>query len=165
VEPAQFEKKEGHAGQAPAAKRRRRNIVLTKDEQAARIRALAQRAALSWAEEGDESTGLKVVVLKHMFAPGELDAPGAADELAEEVADEAGKLGEIGRLSVFAGHAECPIMVRFKSAGAAAEALSVFNGRFFGGRRIVCEYWDGKTDYRCGAGAGAARRCGHARLS
>ena len=40
-------------------------------------------------------------------------------------------------------------MVKFASAGAAAEALSVFNGRYFGGRRVTAEFWDGKERFAC----------------
>ena len=39
-------------------------------------------------------------------------------------------------------------MIRYKSPGAAAEAISKFNNRWFGGRLVKCEYWDGKTEYR-----------------
>lgn len=73
---------------------------------------------------------------------------GAADELGEDVAEEASKLGEVVKLSVFSKHSDGPIVIRFKSAGAAVEAISLFNGRFFGGRKITCEFWDGQTDFR-----------------
>jgi hypothetical protein len=71
----------------------------------------------------------------------------AAGELAEEVGEECEKLGEVSRITVFSAHPEGVVMVRFKSAGAAAEALSVFNGRYFGGQLVTCEFWDGATDY------------------
>ncbi len=58
------------------------------------------------------------------------------------------QLGEVERMTVFSKHADGVIMVRYKSAGAAAAALSAFDKRFFGGRQLQCNYWDGKTDYR-----------------
>ena len=58
-----------------------------------------------------------------------------------------GKLGEIQRLVVHPEHPEAPIVVRFKSTGAATAAISAFNGRWFGGRRITCDFWDGITDF------------------
>lgn len=76
------------------------------------------------------------------------------------MAEEATKLGEVVRLSVFSQHPDGPILIRFRSAGAAVEAISAFNGRFFGGRRITCEFWDGKTDYRCVRGGGGGGRMG-----
>ena len=36
-----------------------------------------------------------------------------------------------------------------KSAGAASQAVSSFNQRWFGGRQIQCEFWDGQTDFKC----------------
>lgn len=44
----------------------------TAEEQAAKFKALEQQAELSWAEEGDDVPGLKVITLKHMFAPEEV---------------------------------------------------------------------------------------------
>ena len=75
----------------------------------------------------------------------------AQEELAADVRGEASKIGEIHRLVVHGAHPEAPIVVRFKSSGAATAAISVFNGRWFGGRRITCEFWDGQTDYGGGA--------------
>jgi hypothetical protein len=80
VAPAQFEKKKPKAatGDGAGAKKRAKRsgggggsggASLSKEEQVARIRAMEQRAALSWAEEGDESLGLHVVVLKGLFDP------------------------------------------------------------------------------------------------
>jgi len=74
---------------------------------------------------------------------------GALAELTEDVAEEAGKLGEIAKLSIYSQHADAPIVIRYKSAGAASQAVSSFNQRWFGGRQIQCEFWDGQTDFKC----------------
>ena len=85
----------------------------------------------------------------HLLCPFTAAADAAAkDELAAEVAEEAGKIGDIAKLSLFSKHPEGVIMIKFKSSGAAAEAISTFNGRWFGGRQIVCQFYDGVTDYR-----------------
>jgi HIV Tat-specific factor 1 len=146
VQPASFERKDGVAPKPRPARKR-----LTADEQAARIKELEQQVALSWTEEGDETLGLRIVVLRHMFTPAEAAAGGAgfAAELQEDVGAELeAKCGEIEKLTVFARHADGVVVVKFKSAGAAATCLETMNGRFFGGRRIACEYWDGVTDFR-----------------
>ena len=66
----------------------------------------------------------------------------------EDVAEEAASLGEVDRLDVYSKHPEGVFVVKYKSAGAAVDAISTFHNRWFGGRRITCEYWDGKTDYK-----------------
>jgi HIV Tat-specific factor 1 len=38
--------------------------------------------------------------------------------------------------------------LKFQSALHAEECVNVMNGRFFDGRTLKAEYWDGKTDYR-----------------
>ena len=38
--------------------------------------------------------------------------------------------------------------VKFESALHAEECIKVMNGRFFDGRTIKAQFWDGKTDYR-----------------
>lgn len=39
------------------------------------------------------------------------------------------------------------IRLQFGTAYAAGEAVKTFDGRFFGGRKLSCQYWDGVTDY------------------
>jgi hypothetical protein len=39
-------------------------------------------------------------------------------------------------------------MVKFKYPGSAENCIKVMNGRYFDGRQIICEYYDGVTDYR-----------------
>jgi hypothetical protein len=67
VTQAMFERKPGFV---PKPRQQRRK--LTPDEQAIKIRALEQRASLSWTEEGDESTGLRIIVLTNVFDPDEI---------------------------------------------------------------------------------------------
>ncbi|RYE99838.1 MAG: hypothetical protein EOO41_00495, partial [Methanobacteriota archaeon] len=80
--------------------------------------------------------------------PSSLAEPGALDELETDVAGEAERLGEVQKLSIFSKHPEGVITIKYRSAGAAAEALAVFNGRYFGGRGLTCEYWDGVTNFK-----------------
>ena len=142
--------KQPRRGKAPAA------ATLTADEQTARIRAAEQKAALSWAEEGDESTGLRIIVLGNVFDPTELAAggPGAADELAEEVAEEVARFGEVERMTLFSQHESGPIMVRGAGCVDAREmepqprchllgALPVFGGccRCLGRVRQAMVWW------------------------
>jgi len=39
-------------------------------------------------------------------------------------------------------------MVKFKDPSLAEACIKLMNGRYFDGRQIICEYYDGATDYR-----------------
>ena len=39
------------------------------------------------------------------------------------------------------------MQIKFKTPTAGAECIRLMNGRFFGGHKISCLFWDGKTDY------------------
>jgi len=122
------------------------------EAQAARVRALEQQLRLSWADEGtDEANGLCIVVLRNLFSPAEAAAGGAAfvDELCDDVAPELeARCGPLAKLTVFARHAQGVALAKFAGAGAAARCIELMNGRFFGGRRLACGYWDGVEDFR-----------------
>lgn len=37
--------------------------------------------------------------------------------------------------------------LKFGTAYAASECVKIFDGRFFGGRKLSCHFWDGVTNY------------------
>ena len=112
VQQATFEFKEG-AAPKPPRKIGGKLSSLSAEDQAQRIRSAEQRASLSWAEEGDETIGLRIIVLQNVFDPAELRGDDTAqDELAEDVAEEVAKFGDVERMTVFSKHAAGPIMVR-----------------------------------------------------
>jgi hypothetical protein len=74
-------------------------------------------------------------------------AQGFVEELESEIAEEACKFGEVAKITIFPASLEGVVMVKFQSAGAAAAAVDNFKQRFFGGKKMDCEYWDGTTKY------------------
>lgn len=60
------------------------------------------------------------------------------------------------QVRVFKGHPAGVVSVRFVTDEGAQEALRVMGGRFFGGRRISAELWDGITNYNVKVGGGGA---------
>lgn len=48
---------------------------------------------------------------------------------------------------MFPLHPEGVVTVRFKQAEPAEACVSVMNGRFFGGNKLVAHMWDGFTQY------------------
>ena len=125
---------------------------LTPLEQAARVRALEQQVRLGWADEGDEeaagSSGLCIVVLRNLFGAAEAAAPGFVADLCADVAPELeARCGALAKLTVFPRHAEGVAVAKFRTPGAAAACLEAMHGRFFGGRRLVAQFWDGVEDF------------------
>ena len=56
-------------------------------------------------------------------------------------------MGEPEKITLFAQNPQGVIVVKFKTAFAAAACVEVMHQRFFGGRQLACTYWDGATDY------------------
>lgn len=51
------------------------------------------------------------------------------------------------QIRVYQHHPECVVSIKFKQADPAQECLKLMNGRFFGGRQLTAELWDGITNY------------------
>lgn len=49
-------------------------------------------------------------------------------------------------MTIFERHEEGPVAIKFKEAAHAEECNGLMNGRFFGGRQLKCDFWDG-TNY------------------
>ncbi|XP_018319487.1 splicing factor 45 [Agrilus planipennis] len=85
----------------------------------------------------------KVVVLRNMVGPGEVD-----DELEPEVKDECNtKYGEVGSVIIHEFMDKEPeeavrIFVEFKRIESAIKAVVDLNGRFFGGRQVRACFYD-----------------------
>jgi HIV Tat-specific factor 1 len=69
------------------------------------------------------------------------------EELEKDVATEIGKIGEIEKLTVFTKTPKGIIVVKLSTSFAAQECIRLMNGRFFGGNKIKCYFWDGATNY------------------
>ncbi len=90
-------------------------------------------------------TSQNVIVLRNMVGPEECD-----EELEEEIQDECSKFGGVERVIIYQekqsedDDAEIlvKIFVEFKESNGAKMAKSALNGRFFGGRVVVCEIYD-----------------------
>ncbi|EFA03164.1 splicing factor 45 [Tribolium castaneum] len=85
----------------------------------------------------------KVVLLKNMVGPGEVD-----DDLEPEVKDECNtKYGEVTSVIIHETQAENPeeavrIFVEFRRIESAIKAVVDLNGRFFGGRQVKASFYD-----------------------
>lgn len=148
VSRAVFTRKEGVDGKRRAL-----------DRKAAKIGRLADEAKMSWAEGSDDEaeggpSGLRIVVLRHMFGPADAADAGFVDELRAEVHAECSALGRVEKVTVFPNHPDGVVVVKFKRGGGAAACVEKMDGRYFARRRIECSFWDGRENF------GRARREG-----
>lgn len=110
------------------------------------------KQALAWNEDDDigvsKASALRIVVLEGMFTPADFEQdPDFGDDLEADVAAECGKCGEIEKLTVFSQNVRGVVVVKFATSYAAQECIQLMNGRFFGGNKIRCFFWDGATNY------------------
>lgn len=106
---------------------------------------------LGWNEGEDRGKGICIVILKKMFdkiqvAVGDLDY---YELLQKDVQEECeANVGEVEKITVFPNSEEGVIAVRFKASASAEKCIELMNGRFFAGKSIIAEYYDGFSDYR-----------------
>ncbi|KAG7390695.1 HIV Tat-specific factor 1 [Phytophthora boehmeriae] len=113
----------------------------------AKIKMFEKAKALSWNEgEVSEPAGLRIVVIKHMFTPAEIEDETYEKELQEDIHAECSKIGEVSKITLFPRREDGVVVIKFASSGSAARCIEVMNGRFFAGRKLVCGFWDG-TNY------------------
>jgi len=108
-----------------------------------------QLKELSW-NEHEDAKGLRIVVLKHMFDPNEAKEDsqyydGLRMEIGQEVEE---KVGQIDKLTVFEGNPQGVVAIKFKKPSAAEKCIKLMNGRFFAGRKLEVDYFDGVTNYK-----------------
>ncbi|XP_012412288.1 HIV Tat-specific factor 1 [Trichechus manatus latirostris] len=112
-----------------------------------------QQKQLDWRPE--RKAGLsrmrheRVVILKNMFHPMDFeDDPLVLNEIREDLRVECSKFGQIKKLILFDRHPDGVASVSFRDPEEADYCIQTLDGRWFGGRQITAEAWDGTTDYQ-----------------
>jgi hypothetical protein len=82
-----------------------------------------------------------------MFDPSDFNDETFSGELETDVALECGKCGQIEKITVFSKHPNGVVIVKFNTSYASQECVKLMNGRFFGGKKLRCYFWDGATDF------------------
>lgn len=91
----------------------------------------------------------RVVIIKNMFHPMDFeDDPLVLNEIREDLRVECSKFGQIRKLLLFDRHPDGVASVSFKDPEEADYCIQTLNGRWFGGRQITAQAWDGTTDYQ-----------------
>lgn len=91
----------------------------------------------------------RVVVLKHMFAPEDIEKDASLLlDLKEDVRDECSSLGEVTNVTLYDLEPEGVMTVKFRDPVSAQACIIRMNGRFFDGRQVVAELFTGKERFK-----------------
>ncbi|KAM7331164.1 hypothetical protein ACRRTK_010353 [Alexandromys fortis] len=91
----------------------------------------------------------QVVIIKNMFHPTDFeDDPLVLNEIREDLRAECSKFGQIRKLLLFDRHPDGVASVSFREPEEADYCIQTLDGRWFGGRQITAQAWDGTTDYQ-----------------
>ncbi|XP_036299308.1 HIV Tat-specific factor 1 isoform X1 [Pipistrellus kuhlii] len=112
-----------------------------------------QQKQLDWRpERKDGSVRMRherVVIIKNMFHPMDFeDDPLVLNEIREDLRVECSKFGQIRKLLLFDRHPDGVASVSFREPEEADYCIQTLDGRWFGGRQITAQVWDGTTDYQ-----------------
>lgn len=112
-----------------------------------------QQKQLDWRpERKDGSIRMRherVVIIKNMFHPMDFeDDPLVLNEIREDLRVECSKFGQIRKLLLFDRHPDGVASVSFREPEEADYCIQTLDGRWFGGRQITAQVWDGTTDYQ-----------------
>jgi len=103
-----------------------------------------QSKELTWDE--DETCH---VIIKHLFDQQEAwKTPSFFAELEEEIRGECEKLGEVEKIKIFQRNPEGVAVIKFKDFQDAQSCIRVMNDRWFGGKQLQAELYDGWTNYQ-----------------
>jgi len=128
LEIAQFENKENKPRPVPASKK---------------LRRYNQESELGWEEQEKRH-----VIIKYMFDPVEASKdPQFYENLRTEIDTEFQKLGTVEALKIFERNPEGVIAVKYSYEFDALKCIEKMNGRWFDGRQLVAEFYDGFSNY------------------
>ncbi|XP_026864398.2 HIV Tat-specific factor 1 [Electrophorus electricus] len=141
VEAARFELK----GQYDASKKKKKNKEYRKKLQ-------QQQKQLDWRPEKKGEVRKRherVVIIRNMFHPKDFeDDPLVLNEYRDDLRIECEKFGEVKKVILFDRHPDGVASVAFKEPEEADACQVALDGRWFGGRKLAANLWDGVTDYQ-----------------
>ncbi|XP_020827440.1 17S U2 SnRNP complex component HTATSF1 isoform X1 [Phascolarctos cinereus] len=112
-----------------------------------------QQKRLDWRPEKNTGTAQmqreQVVIIKNMFHPKDFEEdPLVLNEIREDLQTECEKFGQVKKALLFDRHPDGVASVSYKEPEEANLCIQALNGRWFGGRQLNVEVWDGVTDYQ-----------------
>jgi len=126
------------------------DFVPTNRKPSKKAKLYNQKKELTW--EDDDNVH---IILKHAFDLTEAKDGGIQffDEVKEDIRAECQKLGDVASVKIFQRNPEGVVAVKFKDHESATKCLQKMNGRWFGGKQLIVQYYDGWTNYDVGEDA------------
>ncbi|XP_018598598.1 17S U2 SnRNP complex component HTATSF1 [Scleropages formosus] len=141
VEAAHFQLK----GQYDASKKKKKSKEYRKKLQ-------QQQKQLDWRPEKTSDARKRherVVIIQNMFHPKDFEEdPLVLNEIREDLRTECEKFGQVKKVIIFDRHPDGVASVAFKEPEHADMCQVALDGRWFGGRKLSVQLWDGTTDYQ-----------------
>jgi HIV Tat-specific factor 1 len=114
------------------------------------------REVLGWQDDANDEgamrrTSIRMVVLLNVFNGSAAVVDYAA--VRTDMATGCEACGAVERVIVFERSDVGAVLVRFRDGIGARKCIDVMHERWYDGRKITAEYYDGVTDYRVGEGA------------
>ncbi|XP_077165097.1 17S U2 SnRNP complex component HTATSF1 [Paroedura picta] len=112
-----------------------------------------QQKQLDWRPEKKEGEVRlrheRVIIIRNMFHPNDFEEdPLVLNEIREDLRTECEKFGQVKKVIIFDRHPDGVASVSFKEMEEADVCKQALHGRWFGGRQLCVETWDGVTDYQ-----------------
>ncbi|KAG5843637.1 hypothetical protein ANANG_G00153050 [Anguilla anguilla] len=141
VEAARFELK----GEYDAKKKKKKNKEYRKKMQ-------QQQKQLDWRPEKKGEVRKRherVLIIQNMFHPSDFEEdPLVLNEIRDDLRIECEKFGQVKKVIIFDRHPDGVASVAFKEPEDADVCQLALDGRWFGGRKLSAQLWDGATDYQ-----------------
>ena len=101
---------------------------------------------------GSDEETRRHVILKNVFSLNDVPRSTEASatffrELKEDFQDECSKFGEVESIKIFERNPQGVVAVKFRAPSGAMRCLEVLEGRFFGGKKLSAEWYDGYSNY------------------
>ena len=114
-----------------------------------------EQKALDWSgfDEPEYKAKDLTVIMKYLFHPKEVERGEQSEEtffqeLEQDIREEcAAKCGEVKKVKSYRHNPQGVVSVCFKLPQAAAKCVSIMHGRWFGGKQIEADLFDGHTNY------------------
>lgn len=101
--------------------------------------------ALSWAEDGQsDGNAPRIVILMNVFDPNNVNY----DDVREDMEEGCAACGQVEKITIFERNIEGVVAVKFASTDACLQCIEVMNNRWYDGRKLKAQLYDGVTDYR-----------------
>merc|ERR1712048_1382085 len=109
-----------------------------------------QDKLLDWVDRPNKRSKFdRIVILKQMFNHTEFEKdPGLINEIKLDLKSECEKFGEVKKVLIFDRNPEGVCSILFKEAEFADKCIEGLNGRYYAGKVISAETFDGTSNYQ-----------------